>query len=211
VFKDAATGWIARYPLPDKSSEAATKALMEFAGNSTVTLFYSDSAPELISAAQAMGWPHERATPGRPQTNGVAERAVRTVLDGTRSALLHAGFEERYWSLACQHWCFAHNVQYDKLGNTPWMSRLKAKFLGQLLPFGVLIDFLPSPIAADIPKFAPRAIPGLFIGWRVHTNGKWRNEYLVASMSQIDVANQGKRLELQTVLEVYHNGDYAFP
>ena len=118
VVKDAATGWIACYPLPDKSSEAATKALMELAGNSTVTLFYSDNAPELISAAPAMGWPHERATPGRPLTNGVADRAVRTVLDGTRSALLHAGFEERYWSLACQHWCFAHNVQYDKLGNT---------------------------------------------------------------------------------------------
>ena len=30
-------------------------------------------------------------------------------------------------------------------------------------------------------------------------------------MSRIDVANQGRRLELQTVREVYHNGDYTFP
>jgi hypothetical protein len=107
--------------------------------------------------------------------------------------------------------CFAHNVQYDKHGNTPWLARRKNAFTGKLLPFGVLVDFLPSPIAGELPKFSPRAVPGLFMGWRVMANGTWRNEYHVVSMSQLDSAHQGRRLELQTVREVYQVGDFVFP
>ena len=81
-------------------------------------------------------------------------------------------------------------MQYDKRGNTPWLTRHKTAFKGKLLPFGVLVDFLPSPIAGDLPKFSPRAIRGLFMGWRVMANGTWRNEYYVASTSQLDGASQ---------------------
>ena len=58
VILDVATRWISCYPLPDKTADAAARVLTDFAGSTPIKLFYSDNAPELISAAQALGWPH---------------------------------------------------------------------------------------------------------------------------------------------------------
>jgi hypothetical protein len=198
VILDRGTRWLQCFPLPDKSSEAAIKAFTSFLGpRETVQLFYSDNSQELINAAAAMGWPHDRSTPGQPQTNGVAERAVRAVLEGTRTILHHAGFMEKYWPLACQYWCVAHNISActtDPLKRSPWTIRHKGKkFEGKRLPFGCLIDFLPSPIADPQLKFAPRAQPGLFIGWRLHPGGTWRNEYLVVPLARM-MDDIGERL-----------------
>jgi len=131
VVLDRGTGWLSCYPLPDKTSEAALAALQDFVGNTAVERFYSDNAPELVSAAQALGWTRERATPGRPQTNRVAERAVRSVLDGTRSALLSAGLPESFWPLACKHWCFARNTQRGTDGACAWNLRFNGEFPGK--------------------------------------------------------------------------------
>ena len=95
VIKDRGTKWMECHPLPDKSASVAIQALSHFeGGKSVVEKFYSDNAPELISAAEHMGWTHETATPGRPATNGVAERAVRSVLEGSHATLSHAGLGE---------------------------------------------------------------------------------------------------------------------
>ena len=120
VVKDTETKWMACYPLPNKISESARRSLDHFEGGRRVVhidMFYSDSAPGLNSVAKALGWTHEVALPGRPATNGVAERAVRSVLEAARSALRHAGFPEHYWSFAGQRWCFAHNITIDGVGD----------------------------------------------------------------------------------------------
>ena len=72
----------------------------------TVKMFYSDNSGELTQAAKMLGWVHGKSTVGIPQTNGQAENAVKTVIYGTRCALAHAGFEERYLSFAAPCWCF---------------------------------------------------------------------------------------------------------
>ena len=64
---------------------------------------YSDNSPELVKAARELGVAHGVAVPHRPQTNGVAERAVRAVVEGTRTLLEQAGFAHRFWPYACRH------------------------------------------------------------------------------------------------------------
>ena len=92
--------------MADKSTEESVRALGDFVGPKVnVANFYSDNSPELIRAAKDLSWVHGTATPGRPATNGVAERAVRSVLEGTRTVLEQAGLPHRFWPFACRHWC----------------------------------------------------------------------------------------------------------
>ena len=88
-----------------KSADEAIRALGDFVGPKfSVANFYSDNSPELIRAARQLNWVHGTATPGRPATNGVAERAVRSVLEGTRTVLEQAGLPHKFWPYACRHW-----------------------------------------------------------------------------------------------------------
>ena len=41
---------------------------------------------------------HRTSTPHRSETNGIAERAVRRVKEGTSAVLLQSGLDEKWWS-----------------------------------------------------------------------------------------------------------------
>ena len=85
VIYDRGTVWICCYPVQSKSADDTQRALLHFAGNAKVDLFYSDNSPELLKAVKEIGWPHASSTPGIPQSNRVAQRAVRRVLEGNRN------------------------------------------------------------------------------------------------------------------------------
>ena len=61
---------------------------------------YTDNSPELTKAVRDFGAAHGVAVPHRPQTNGVAERAVRAVVEGARTLLDQAGMDRRFWPYA---------------------------------------------------------------------------------------------------------------
>jgi hypothetical protein len=194
VVFDRATGWISCYAVPDKGAVNATKALAHFAGRDPIQSFYTDAAPELEKAASTLGWEHPTAVPGRPKTNGVAERAVRAVLEGGRAVLEHSGVPQQFWPQACDHWCFSQNVAMRE-GNSAWNRRhKKGHFKGNLVPFGSLVDFKPSPVYLQkhpLCKFSPRALPGVFLGYYLHPGGIWRGEYIVAALDDFRGALRG--------------------
>jgi hypothetical protein len=74
VLYDRATGWLDVYPMGENVAGAIQAAMDDLGGpKDRVTYFYSDGGRELIKAAKYMGWTHGISTPGRPETNGVAE------------------------------------------------------------------------------------------------------------------------------------------
>ena len=94
VIMDRYTGWIECHPAPQKTKAETKLAFQRFAGpRGKIDLLYSDGAPELEAAATELGWLHDTCTPDRKQTNGVAERVVRRVLEGARTALYQSGLE----------------------------------------------------------------------------------------------------------------------
>ena len=185
VVSDRATGWLDAFPLPNKSSEEAYGALNKVVSRGgNVHSIHTDDAPELIKAIRDLGWQHSTATPGRPQTNGVAERAVKSVIEGVRTVMDMAGTGHRWWPLAMGHFVFSNNI-IDRNGDSPWQKRhQKGAFNGLIVPFGSLVDFQPSPVQGKVTlKFGCKTIPGLFAGYYVLPGGQWRGDYLVVPLS----------------------------
>ena len=79
----------------------------------------------------------------RSETNGIAERAVRRVKEGTSAVLLQSGLDEKWWA-AMECYTYLRNVQ-DLLsdGKTPCERRCGKPIKGPIIPFGSLVEYLP--------------------------------------------------------------------
>ena len=78
------------YPAATKSAKGCEIALKRFQGpqmSDKIAHLYADGAPEIIRA----GKNYVFAMPYRSATNGLAEREIRNVLEGTRTFLEHSG------------------------------------------------------------------------------------------------------------------------
>jgi hypothetical protein len=151
--------------------------------------FYSDNSGELIAVAQELGWRHSTSTPGLPQSNGRAERSVRTVLEGTRSLLLASGLPRKWWSRASKAFCVAFNAtNTNENGKTPWELRFGQQCPIQLIPFGSMIWYLPATEKATTGenKFGPNAKPGIFMGYFMNPGSAWSRDYLVIDKETVD-------------------------
>ena len=58
--------------------------------------FTLDNSLEFGKACEDLSWNHCTSTPHRSETNGIAERAVRRVKEGTSSVLLQSGLNENW-------------------------------------------------------------------------------------------------------------------
>ena len=180
VVKDVATGFIAVYPSARRTIEEIVRSLQHFVGpNEKVGIFYSDNAPELVAAIKQLQWRHVLDVPYISQTNAVAERAVRSVLEGTRVNLLQAGLHHSYWPHAARHWCHMSNVLSRDGQPSPWKLRFES-FPGTLIPFGTKVEFWIGPRLKpkEDLRFEPSTNPGVFMGYALHPGCMWRKEFL---------------------------------
>jgi hypothetical protein len=75
-----------------------------------------------------------------------------------------------------------------------YFLRHGVEFHGKYVPFGCLIDYLPtSHLAGNVPAFAPTAIPGIFLGHHFYSGGVWghshkQGDYFIADFSHMQNA-----------------------
>jgi transposase InsO family protein len=75
-------------------------------------------------ACRALGIRHLRTRPRRPQTNGKAERFIRTMLAGWAYGALYGSERERTAALDGWLWTYNHRRRHSAIGRQPPITRL---------------------------------------------------------------------------------------
>jgi transposase InsO family protein len=94
----------------------------------TVERVLTDNGPAYIATAHAitcrtLGIKHSRTRPYRPQTNGKAERFIRTLLNGWAYGAIYRSSSERTAALDGWLWHYNHRRQHSALGHQPPVTR----------------------------------------------------------------------------------------
>jgi transposase InsO family protein len=74
-------------------------------------------------ACKALGIRHLRSRPYRPQTNGKAERFIRTLLNGWAYGAIYRSSHERTQALDGWLWHYNHRRRHSALGHQPPVTR----------------------------------------------------------------------------------------
>ena len=94
VVQDLATQWIQPDPCKNKTSHETQRSLQKFLEpERKPKVIYTDNSLEFGKACEVLSWNHCTSTPHRSETNGITERAVRSVTEGTSAVLLQSGLE----------------------------------------------------------------------------------------------------------------------
>jgi transposase InsO family protein len=120
--------------LADEKAETAVgflqRALAFYARHGiTVERVITDNGSPYVSKAHAiacrqLGLRHLRTRPYRPQTNGKAERFIRTMLDGWAYNNIYGSSRERTAALDGWLWHYNHHRKHQAIGRQPPITRL---------------------------------------------------------------------------------------
>ena len=94
----------------------------------TIERVLTDNGPAYIATAhaiacRALGIKHTRTRPYRPQTNGKAERFIRTLLAGWAYSAIYRSSHERTAALDGWLWHYNHRRRHSALGHRPPVTR----------------------------------------------------------------------------------------
>ena len=130
VVQDLATQWIQAYLCKTKTSQETQRSLQKFLElDRKPEVIYTDNSLEFGIACEDLSWNHCTSAPHRSETNGIAERAVLRVKEGTSAVLLQSGLNESWWADSMECYTYLRNVQ-DLLadGKTPYERRFGQPF-----------------------------------------------------------------------------------
>ena len=145
VVQDLATQWIQSYPCKNKNFPGNTKELLQKFLEPTrkPKVIYIDHSLEFGKSCEGLSWNHCTSPPHTDQKqNGVAERAVRRVKEGTAAVLLQSSLGNEWWADSLVCCCYLRNIQ-DLLpdGKTPYERRFGMPFNGPVKPFGATVEY----------------------------------------------------------------------
>ena len=132
---------------------------------------------------------HARPHHTDQRQNGIAERAVRRVKDGTSAVLLQSGLNEIWWADSMECYTYLRNVT-DLLSDekTPYERPFGQPFKGPIIPFGSLVEYHPitAKDQSRIHQFGNKVLPGLLFGYALYAGRLWKGDVLVADLEELE-------------------------
>ena len=150
-------------------------------------LIYTGNSLEFGKVCEELSWNHCTSMPHKSETNGIAEKAVRRVKEGTSAVLLQSGLDKELWSDSMKCYCFLRKIQ-DLMsdGKTPYERWFSLLFYGRVIPFVVIVEYHPIS-AKDISRshqFGPKVLPGIFFGSVLYAGGIWKGDIMIADIEE---------------------------
>ena len=105
VIQDLATQWLQSYPCKCQETQKSPVKFLEATKKPKV--IYTDNS----SNCEELPWNHCSSTPHRSETNGIAETAVRRVIEGRSAVLLQSGLGNEWWADSMEYLCYLRNIQ----------------------------------------------------------------------------------------------------
>lgn len=129
---------------------------------------------ELQLPLRSMGIVHEPTPAHSPESNGLAERTNRTLVERARSMLQAAHLPFQFWGEAMVQASYIRNVSpASGVPATPWENFYQRKpNLSSLKTFGALA-YLHVPDHAR-KKLDAKAVKGVLLGWQTPCHGIYR-------------------------------------
>ncbi|CAI7741233.1 unnamed protein product [Closterium sp. NIES-54] len=162
------------YPLKQKDHAASTikedwLPFVEKQAECVVKRIRTDQGGEFLGAEMTAGLKkqgiqRELTTAYYPQSNSVAERANRTILETARALLIESGVGNSMWPHAVRHATVARNRVLTKVGNKSWVPL--ERWLGRKPPVDMLRVFGCMAVAHVPKKY--RSKLGASAIWCVH-------------------------------------------
>ena len=150
-----------------KKQKRAYKSSLSRRGNQKS--FTLTNSLEFGKACEDLSWKHCTSTPHRSEPNGIAERAVRRIEEGTSAALLQSSLDEKWQVDSMECYCYLRNIQ-DLLsdGKTPYEKRFGEPFQGPIIRFGSMVEYHPIS-ATDLSRLhqfgTKKVLPRIFLGY----------------------------------------------
>ena len=145
---------------------------------------HTDNPKEVIEACQDLHRNYDTRTPRSSETNGVTERAVRRVQEGTAIACVQSGLPEEWWNCAMECHCYLRNV-HDKMadGKTAFEKIHGQKFGGPGIPCGTSFEYIPIITAQDksrVRPFGKKTLKGTFLGYALRAGRGGSGDLMIA-------------------------------
>ena len=217
MVQDLATQWIQAYPCKTKTSQESQRSLQKLLEpDRNLKVIFTENSLEFGKACEDLSWNHCTSTLHRSETNGIAERAVRRVKEGTSAVLLQLGLNESWWADSMECYTYLRNVT-DLLfdGKTPYERRFGQPFKGPIIPFGSLVEYHPitAKDQSRIHQFGKKVLLGLFLGYALCA-GIWKGDVLVADLEELETMDASeiysKSLNAKEVI-FPKEGEFTFP
>ena len=134
-------------------------------------VIYTDNSLEFSKACEDLSWIFCASTPHKSDTNGIAERSVRRIKEGTSAVLLQSGLIENWWEDSVECNTSLRNAT-DLLcdGKTPYERRFGKPFNGPIIPFGSMVEYytISAKDQSRIHQFGKKVLSGLFLRYALY-------------------------------------------
>ena len=191
-----------------KTSQETKKSLQKFLEPTRKPkVIYTDNSIDFGKTCEELSWNHSKSTPHRSETNGIAERVVRRVKEGTSAVLLQSSLDENWWADSMECYCYLRNIQdLSSDGKTHMRDVLRNHLTDQLYR-------LEQPIVtASIWSYNPaRYIPRICVvrGWNLERRHLGPD---IEELEQMDASEiYAKRLNAKEVLTPMSGEKFMFP